>query len=226
MSRTTLVRKPVALLLVLAAATGHAAESFVALVDGAQELPRATFEAPDLSRTSPRARLVAFDGRGTKEVGVVTTCVALEASGWVEEAEPIAFERIAGMAAAAILRARGAPPAWHMEPSRGPQDPKTRRRELVPDAGDNAEAALFLGFTGKGGHEAIACWAVSFGAHAPKARNARFSGPFSEPPASGLLLRALVWSVHNPRNAFGFGLAIALVFVAVYLHTRPRPKVR
>jgi hypothetical protein len=113
-----------------------------------------------------------------------------------------------------------------MEPSRGPQDPKTRRRELVPDAGDTAEAALFLGFTGEGGHEAVACWAASFGEHAPHARNAQFSGPFSQPPASGLALRALVWSAHNPRNVFGFGLAIALVFVVVYLHTRPRPKVR
>ena len=109
---------------------------------------------------------------------------------------------------------------------KGPLDPKTRGRELAPDPGETAEAALFLGFAGEGGHEAIACWAASFGERAPHARNALFSGPFSEPPVAGLALRALVWSVHHPRNVFGLGLAIGLVFVVVYLRTRPRPKVR
>lgn len=204
----------------------RAADGLSVQVPASAELAVAPFVPPDLSKTSPAVRLAWFEARGTKDVGLVTTCLALEATGWVDEAEPIAFERIAAMAAAAVIRARGSAPAWHLAESSAPIEAGTRRRELAPEEGDVAEASLFLGFVGQGGHEAIACFAVSFGVGRPPARHARFVGPFTSEPSPGLGLRALVASIHHPRLVFVGGGAVSLLCAVIYLRKRPRPRLR
>ncbi len=193
------------------------------LVPHASDMPVANPDFQDLSRTSPRALRVAGEARGDAHGSVLTMCVTVEASGWVDEAEPIAFERLTALAAGAVTRARGKAPAWHIEALTAAAVPHTRRRELGGDPGETAEATLFLGFAGAGGHDALACYAASFGT-APSARAARFVGPFVPEPEPGVGLMALVWTVHHPRATLAFGATLSLVLALAYVRTRPRPK--
>jgi len=202
---------------------GHATPTIGIEVRGGEGLPSLSLDSPDFSKASPRPRVVLHEARGTRERALVRTCVALAADGWVAEAEPIAFERLVGLAAATVARARGKGPVWHEAPTpAGPAWPL--RRVLLPHEGDDAEASLALGFVGSGGHEAVACFAVSYGG-APAAREARFLAPFGPPPEPGLTLRGLVWAVHHPREVAGGAGGIALTLALLYLWSRPRPRI-
>ena len=213
-------------LAVLAGGLARAASAPRVHVAGAERLPPYALDSLDLSKASPRPEVVAFEARGSAERGVVTSCVSLPTSGWVDEAEPVAFEKLAGIAAATVTRARGKPPAWHEEPIAA-RAPFPLRRALAPDAGDSADASLVIGFVrdeGRDGHEALACFAVSYGG-APSARDAHVEAPFVNAPPPGTSLRALVWSVHHPRETGALALVCGAMLAFVYLRARPRPKI-
>ncbi len=179
---------------------------------------------PDLRQASPPARVVAFEAYGGSSDGFVGACVETSASaGWVDDAEPIVFERLAGLATAAFLRARGTPPRWE-ETSARPTSPHTRRHELRARDGDTSEASLFLGFRGEGGAVGVGCFAVSFGAGF-EARATGFEGPFVPEPPPSPPLRGLVWTAKNPRETSLALVTLAALAGGLYVRRRPRPKV-
>lgn len=186
--------------------------------------PPWSLPAPDLRRASPPAEVVAYEARGDTTGGLVAACVEVAASaGWVDDAEPIVFERLAGLAASTLLRARGTPPRWEETPAR-PTSPHTRRHELRARDGDTSEAALFLGFRGEGGAVGVGCFAVSFG-EGFAARATAFEGPFVSEPAPSLPLRGVVWTAKNPRETTLVMVVVATLAGALYVRRRPRPKV-
>lgn len=188
------------------------------------EGPPWSLPAPDLRRASPPAEVVAYEAYGDATAGLVAACVEVSASaGWVDEAEPIVFERLAGLATSTLLRARGAPPRWEETPAR-PTLPHTRRHELRARDGDTSEASLFLGFRGERGAIGVGCFAVSFG-EGFAARATRFEGPFVAEPAPSLPLRGVVGSAKNPRETTLVMVVVATLAGALYVRRRPRPKV-
>lgn len=216
--RAGLVGLGVALLVAPADAQGTAPR--VRLYE-ADALPARALAPLDLSKASPRPELVAFEARGDTRRGTVTACMTMRASGWIDEAEPVVFERLAGLAAQTVVRARGRAPAWVETKREGPPG-GTFRRELGPTPDDDAEATLVLGFVGDG-HEAVACFAVGYGGVG--ARSATVEAPFVPAPPSGLVLGALVAAVHHPRAVVAVMACLAALLSALYVRARPRPRI-
>lgn len=180
---------------------------------------------PELSRTSPRATLVSFESAGTSERGGLAACVTVDVSGWVDEATPIALERVGAMAATAVHAARGAPPRWHtVAPPAAP--PHVTLVALSGDAGETANGLLLLAFQGVGGRSALACWAACYGPAPCDATRAELRASPTPAPPPGLALRALVLAVHHPRAAAASALALCASLAALYVRRRPRPRVR
>lgn|GEM_PF-7053068 len=180
---------------------------------------------PDLSRTSPRATLVSFESAGTQARGGLTACVTVEVSGWVDEATPIALERVGAMAATAVHQARGAPPRWHtVAPPAAP--PHVTLVALAGDAEETANGLLLLTFQGAGGRSALACWAACYGTETCDATHAELRASPVPAPPPGLALHALVLAVHHPRAAAASALALCASLAALYVRRRPRPRVR
>ena len=180
---------------------------------------------PDLSRSSPRATLASFEGAGTQERGGLAACVTVDVTGWVDEATPLALERIGAMAATAVQQARGAPPRWHSVPP--PAAPAhVTLVALSGDAGETANGLLLLTFHGPGGRTALACWAACYGPDACDATRAELRATPAPAPPPGLGLRALVLAVHHPRAAAASALALCASLAALYVRRRPRPRAR
>lgn len=199
------------------------AEPNVRIVTGQEGSPW-SLPAPDLRHASPPAEVVAYEAQGDATAGLVAACVEVSASaGWVDDAEPIVFERLAGLATSTFLRARGTLPRWEETPAR-PTLPHTRRHELRARDGDTSEASLFLGFRGEGGAVGVGCFAVSFG-EGFAARAAGFEGPFVSEPTPSLPLRGVVWTAKNPRETSLVMVVVATLAGALYVRRRPRPKV-
>jgi hypothetical protein len=192
-------------------------------------------EAPDLSRSSPRATLAFFEARTSADgARAVAACTTIEISGWLDEVRPIAEDRLEGLAAGTFVKAMGRAPKWTRPPPTT-TDPRAgvSRIELVPSgasAEHGASGALFLGFSGGSSPKVVACFAMC----APRdedgpschGERANFEGPFVAPPPPTLLLRALAAAVHHPREASAGGAAIVLALAALYVRSRPRPRIR
>jgi hypothetical protein len=233
--RTTLVSVVIATSSSAAHATERAPETFRVLLDETRTWAPGGAEAPDLSRSSPRATLAFFDARTSAEgARAVAACTTIEVSGWLEEIRPIAEDRLEGLAAGAFVKAMGRPPKWTR---RSASLAETRngvsRLELVPSgasADRGASGALTLGFSGGPSPKVVACFAVC----APRdeegpschAEHARFEGPYVPPPPPSLPLRALAYAVHHPRETTAAAGALALALAALYVRGRPRPRVR
>ncbi len=180
---------------------------------------------PDLSRTSPRATLVSFESGGTAARGGLAACVTVEVSGWVDEAKPIALERLGAMGATAVHLARGAPPRWHTVAPPA-TTPHVTRVALAGDAGESANGMILLTFLEPEGRSALACWAACYGADTCDAASAELRASPAPAPPPTLGLRALVLAVHHPRAAAGCALALCASLAGLYVRRRPRPRAR
>lgn len=237
--RARVVMRTLLCLLVVGARAAHASEqapeTFRVSLEETKGWTAGGAEAPDLSRSSPRATLAFFEARTSVDgARAVAACTTIEISGWLDEIRPIAEDRLEGLAAGTFVKAVGRAPKWTR---RTPATTDTRsnvsRIELVPSGASEergASGALFLGFSGSPSPNVVACFAVC----APRdedgaschGERARFEGPFVAPPPPTLPLRALATAVHHPREATAAGGALVLALAALYVGSRPRPRIR
>jgi hypothetical protein len=154
----------------------------------------------------------------------VATCFVASANTWIDEAEPIAFDKIAQTAGAAALRVGsvGALRAVGVREKEGGAFVQS-----YEGAGDGERALFSRAWLGFVPGEAIACFSLCVDREArcaKEARGARATGPFVPPPPPSPMLRALVAMVHHPSET-GWGLAgfvCALGTAAVATRKRTR----
>lgn len=171
---------------------------------GAELAQHASFRAPDDS-------------------GAITLgCVATSIPGWVEDMRVAVEGRTVALAGASAAIASGVPIDARAD-GRGDFELRAAGDLSGPVIG---HARTFLGFAPGQVHT---CFATCTRAATCRAviDTARLEGS-SAPPAPGLALGAVTWSVHHPRPfALGAGIVVAVAgFLAVVLRRRARHHAR
>jgi hypothetical protein len=184
---------------------------------------------PDLSQV-PQIALEQWSvwggPQGEDRARLVAACFATEAQAWAPEMDPLALEKLEGMAASTAVRVSGVGTMRSRSTGRGASLVE-ERLDGTGEAEGLLRAHLFLGFVAtRQGTALRGCYALCSGGAACEASvdDATLRGSYLQPPGPSLTLRALLAIVHHPA-CVGWtlaGLSCLLCVVAIATRRRPR----
>ncbi len=156
----------------------------------------------------------------------VSACFGMDLGTWIDEATPVALERLASTASSVALRLDGASPG--MRVVREERSPEATEQALaLPGAKDAPVVArTVLGFASGGEPRVTGCFVLC----SPTTRDcersvetAKAEG-FVPPPPASAFARSVAYGIHHPRGVAAASVALFLLAGVVAVWTRPRPR--